>query len=195
MKITLKKYDSAWPQQFEKEKQEVQDILSAFSPVIEHIGSTSIPGLAAKPVIDILIGISSPGDLDDAIQHFDLPGYKYIQKHEDIMPFRRFIVKGAFDEVNLPWKIGRETALPADFRYMITHHIHMVETSSDFFEDHILFRDYLRLNDDARIAYELLKTYLSEKEWNDGNDYAAAKTNFVRSVLDKAKHECEVAVE
>ena len=191
MKITLREYDSSWPQQFQAEQQQLQKILHKFSPAIEHIGSTSVPGLAAKPIIDILIGFSSMEELNASVDHFQLPDYRYMPKYEDVMPFRRYILKGAFEGTGVPWKIEKETKLPSDFRYTVTHHIHMVEASGDFWKDHLLFRDYLRAHEQPRIAYELMKTHLAEKEWNDMNDYAQAKTGFIKSVLEKARNECQ----
>jgi GrpB-like predicted nucleotidyltransferase (UPF0157 family) len=136
---------------------------------IEHIGSTSIPGLAAKPIIDIMLGVSRLADADEIIPKMCEIGFEYVSKYEDVMPYRRYFVK-------------RESGKS-------TYHIHSVEVNSPFWKRHLLFRNYLRHNPQAREDYYKLKKDLSQKEWNDSNDYADAKTEFVRSIQNIAARE------
>ncbi len=96
-------------------------------------------------------------------------GYTYIAAYEDVMPYRRFFIKEK-DGVR-------------------THHIHMVEKDTEFWERHLAFRDCLRNNTLERQAYYKLKKELSSKEWKDGNDYAAAKTDFIRTIEKKIQNQ------
>jgi GrpB-like predicted nucleotidyltransferase (UPF0157 family) len=133
---------------------------------LEHIGSTSIPGLGAKPVIDILLGVTRHRNAEDIIPKMELLGYEYVFKYEDVMPERRYFIK----TVN-----GKST-----------HHIHSVEITSEFWKRHLLFRDYLRANSNIRNEYYELKKKLSEIDWEDKMGYTDAKTDFIRKIEKKA---------
>ena len=111
---------------FEEEKQLLQAVLGEVSAKVEHIGSTSVDRLAAKPIIDIMIGLTDFSVADGLVPRIETLGYEYIKKYEDEMPFRRFFVK--------------------NLKGIRTHQIHMVEIDSEFWGRHLLFRDYLRHN-------------------------------------------------
>jgi GrpB-like predicted nucleotidyltransferase (UPF0157 family) len=145
---------------FEKESGRLLETLSADGIVIEHIGSTAVPGLEAKPIIDIMIGLPDFGRADAFVPLIQGLGYEYIQKYEDEMPFRRFLY---LDEDG-----GRRV------------NIHMVGINSPFWKRHLMFRDYLRQNPTVREEYHRLKLDLAAREWTDRNDYAQAKTDFIR---------------
>ena len=129
--------------------------------LIEHIGSTAIPGLAAKPTIDILIGIK---DLEGAgmIPLLQSAGYVYVPEFELDMPERRYFYKGRKVE--------------DDF------HLHMVELESPFWKRHLAFRDHLRLHLDEVKAYEELKLALAKKFRDDRDGYTEAKTEFITRI-------------
>jgi GrpB-like predicted nucleotidyltransferase (UPF0157 family) len=187
MKVTLVPYNPEWKTMFESERGRLSEALREFSPGIEHIGSTSIEGLGAKPVIDIQIGVHKKEHLDMAVPLIINLRYIYCKKYEDELPFRRYF----FDVENpgneeLPKvlythndRISRE-----DFPHI--HHIHMVEYNSDWWKRHIAFRDYLRKNNEARDAYYIVKAELAQKDWKTVNDYADAKTEFVRRIERRA---------
>lgn len=162
MKIIIKKYDPNWETEFQKEKQLLLKSINDSEIVVEHIGSTSIKGLGAKPVIDIMIGVTDFSMLNNYVPAIEGLGYTYISKYEDMMPYRRFFIKERNDNK--------------------THHIHMVEIDSEFWIRHIAFRDHLRSNKTDRDNYYTLKKNLSKQEWKDGNEYAAAKTEFIKSI-------------
>src|SRR5215210_978819 len=92
MKVTIAEYSSAWSQMFEGERIHLEQILPA-SAVIEHVGSTSVPGLAAKPVIDIMIGLADFVEADALVPKMQEAGYVYASHREVEMPYRRFFVK------------------------------------------------------------------------------------------------------
>jgi GrpB-like predicted nucleotidyltransferase (UPF0157 family) len=164
MKIQLTDYDPAWTDIFEKEKDRLKKILPDNS-TIEHIGSTSIINLCAKPIIDILCGLENFAHADSFIDVIVRLNYEYIDKYTTLIPERRFFKKYT------------------DHKF----HIHLVQTNGDWWKRHILFRDYLRTNIDAKNEYALLKRQLEKREWADGNEYADAKTEFIKTIEQKAK--------
>jgi GrpB-like predicted nucleotidyltransferase (UPF0157 family) len=169
MKVTIVEYRPEWRKMFEDEKRILQTTLGEISAQIEHIGSTAVVGLAAKPIIDLLVGLEDFSIADHVVPKIQALGYEYIQKYEDVMPFRRFFVK--------------------EQGGIRTHQIHMVGIGTEFWERQILFRDYLRQNPDIGEQYASLKKKLAGREWADVNEYADAKTEFIRGVEDKAKGE------
>jgi GrpB-like predicted nucleotidyltransferase (UPF0157 family) len=169
LKIIIQPYDSNWPALFEAEKARLEQSLRGHFVSIQHIGSTSVPGLGAKPIIDIMIAVYSLAEADEfCVRPIVEMGYSHIAEFEAETPQRRFFRK--------------ETA--AGVR---THHIHLVEINSDWWVDHLLFRDYLRGNSQARRAYEAHKRQLTEQEWNSSNDYADAKAAFIQRIMEEAR--------
>ena len=167
MKVIITEYSPIWQALFESEKELLQAALGENENIIEHMGSTSVVGLAAKPVIDILIGLYDFSIANDMVAKIQALGYEYIPTYEDEMPFRRYLKKVAH---------GKDT-----------HHIHMVEIGGEFWERHLLFRDYLRNNPKAMNEYADLKQKLATEDWENTNKYADAKTSFIRGIEKKAK--------
>lgn len=167
MKINVAAYDSGWITVFRTAKAELGASLISVGPVIEHVGSTSVPGLAAKPVVDIMVGIPDFSIADSVVPLVVAAGYEYDPASEDAMPYRRYFRRRSH---------GRGT-----------HHIHMVELGGDFWERHILFRDYLRKHEDVRQQYAELKLSLAKREWPSGQEFCDAKTDFIRSVEARAR--------
>lgn len=163
MKITLSEYNPEWPVLFEKEKEQVIKVLSDIPHQIHHTGSTSIPGLGAKPVIDILLGINSYSGLKDIIPILTQIGFEY-RNLEHFIPQWAYFTR------------------PQPFRC----HIHCVEITSDFYKRQITFRDYLRTHDDKRDKYYILKKELAEIEWEYPMDYSFAKDDFIRNTEKEA---------
>ena len=159
MQIIIEEYQETWPQLFIAEKERLSSLLPASSR-IEHIGSTSVPGLAAKPVIDIMVGLADFAVADELVPCIASLQYEYLKFIESQMPYRRFFRK---------------------FEGQIrTHHIHMVEIGTEFWNRHLAFRNYLREHDDVANDYATLKRELAQRDWDDMNDYADAKTEFIR---------------
>jgi GrpB-like predicted nucleotidyltransferase (UPF0157 family) len=167
MKVLLTPYSLSWPRDFEAEKLSLQQQISL--PVkIEHIGSTSVAGLCAKPIIDILIGVANESQLDILVPEIQDLGYQYISRYENEMPYRRFFLK----EKNA----------------VRTHQIHAVAYKSTFWIRHLQFRDYLRAHSEVAEEYAALKRRLAERDWESINDYADAKTAFIRRIEEAAKN-------
>lgn len=163
--VIIVPYDPRWPAQFEEEKTRLIADIGAYVLSIEHIGSTAVPGLAAKPVIDILIGVHSLQEASLFIPPLEARGYEYVPQYEDEMPFRRYLHR----------KVNGEH----------THHLHMVEPTTHFYKVQLAFRDYLRTHPETRDAYAALKVHLSEKYRNDRMAYTNAKSDFILGVLEQ----------
>ena len=167
--IELSVYQDAWPQMAEQEIKKLYGILPKQHIIdIQHVGSTAIPGMSAKPVIDIQIAVDSLSAIKPiAIKALKEIGYEYWDKNPD--PERLFFAKG----------------MPP-FGEKRTHHVHIVELSSRHWQEKILFRDYLRTHSEARVEYELLKKHLAQKYLYDREQYTSAKTEFIHEILHQA---------
>ncbi|MEO8402098.1 MAG: GrpB family protein [Gammaproteobacteria bacterium] len=165
--IYLSPYNPEWPDLFAAEKELLLRFAGQYIAVIEHIGSTAIPSISAKPVIDIMIGVNKLSDVtDEAIQALEKQGYNYIKKYEIEMPYRRYFQKN-------------------DSQGNRTHQIHLVKIHGDFWNRHLLFRDFLRTHPEDAKNYEKLKLDLANK-FDDTNEYAKAKTDFCNKIHAKA---------
>ncbi|MDB4984615.1 MAG: yqkA [Patescibacteria group bacterium] len=171
--VKLVEYDPQWPFLFEKEKTSLKELLGDKVLSIEHIGSTSIPGVPSKPILDIDIAISSLNDAEYFIDKLPLIGYKYLDQTDKWVETprykkRRFFVKETEGKT--------------------THHLKIVEISDqESWGDQILFRDYLRTHQDARESYIELKRSLADQYEHDRKSYTASKVAFIQEILNKAK--------
>lgn len=159
--ITVVDYDPRWPAIYEENRAAIVRALGPLVRGIEHIGSTAVPGLAAKPVIDIMVGVTAD-DLDRIIEPLLGIGYEYSPDWEISMPLRRYFRRIAADNED-------------------THHVHVVPYGEEFWTRHLRFRDYLRSHPEAARAYGDLKKRLAG-EHRGSIDYTFAKAEFIRSV-------------
>jgi GrpB-like predicted nucleotidyltransferase (UPF0157 family) len=171
MKVAIVAYCPEWRELFEAEKRALQAVLGGVAAQIEHVGSTAVVGLAAKPIIDVMIGLEDFSVADQLVPSIEALGYEYIQKYETVMPFRRFFTK--------------------EQEGTRTHQIHMVGIGPEFWERLILFRDYLRQHAEVAARYAALKQELAARDWVDVNEYADAKTEFVRKIETEARRAVE----
>lgn len=190
MKIIFEKYNPFWKEQFESIKSELEKNIGLLHPIIEHIGSTSVEGLSAKPIIDIMIGVKDESELDKVPPLLQGKDYVYYQKYNEDMPYRRFFIKLTDQPHNLgfPEVIYSESEIPEELhnhRHRIAH-IHTIPVSSEHWLRHIAFRDYLRTHPEIREEYQQLKEKLSTMEWFDGNDYNEGKDPFIKREEKKA---------
>lgn len=166
--IAVSDYDPAWPKMFEQERANLRSALGALVLTVEHIGSTAVPGLAAKPIIDLLVGVH---DLNDARSRCSEPlralGYTYIPEYQSWLPDELFFRKG----VPGPW----------------THHVHVMEPSNARWEAFLTFRDYLRTHPEVARAYGNLKKSLAAKFKDDIASYRNAKHDFVVGAMAEAR--------
>lgn len=184
MKLPFESYNPAWKTMFEGLKEELSEMLLVLSPLIEHIGSTSVDGLSAKPIIDIMIGVSDYRDLDRVPLFLNNGSYVYYEKYNEDMPYRRFFVRLTANakELGLMEVIGKEDDIPEQMHdhSLRMAHVHVIPTDSEHWLRHIAFRDYLRAHPAIVQEYQTLKERLTQQEWKDGNDYNAGKDVFLK---------------
>ena len=169
--IIINDYDPEWVKKYEKEKNEILQAIGEYIIAIEHIGSTAVVGLASKPIIDILIGLSSLEDAKKCIPILKKMNYEYVPEHEKILPDRRYFRKQPDGTANRKY------------------HVHMVEINSHFWNRQLLFRDYLRKNPEVLKDYETVKRLLAKKFQNDRHSYTTGKEGFILLILEKAEKE------
>jgi GrpB-like predicted nucleotidyltransferase (UPF0157 family) len=156
-------YDPRWPDLYERARSELVDVLAESVVEIEHVGSTAVPGLASKPVIDIAIGVDTidrPGLVDELVGL----GYVYVPEYEEELPFRRYFRRG-YPDLELHPTIEKSG-----------YHLHVVEAGHPFMRADVAFRDHLRSHPEDARAYAAVKQGLSGL---DGQEYYDAKAPFV----------------
>ncbi|MBI2279252.1 MAG: GrpB family protein [Bacteroidetes bacterium] len=181
MKITVEEYNNDWPNKFSEEQLAINNALLNFSPTIEHIGSTSVVGLGAKPTIDILVGLKDKSHLDEVINPMINCGYTYFKLYEPSWPSRRLFVKLTPLKNLVPPKIigiGEEYIGGKDFKSLANIHI-IVKDTYDWTR-HIAFRDFLNTYPEIKDKYYKLKKNLSEQEFKHQFEYSAAKDSFIK---------------
>ena len=156
-------YSPEWVQLFEQEEKRLRDLVGEYVLDIQHVGSTSISGMPAKPILDIGITIAQYEDGNNCIKPIESLGYKY--RGEFGVARRYYYVKG-------------------DPR---THHIHMLERDSKEWQRMIFFRDSLRKDKGIAQEYAELKRRLADQYQNDREAYTEGKTGFIKDILDRAK--------
>ena len=166
-RIEIASYDPAWPALYAQEEARLRELL-AFIPSleIEHFGSTSVPGLAAKPILDIMIGVESRGLWPGLVEPVKTLGYAYWDqnpKEEEL-----FFVKG----------------MPP-FGEKRTHHLHVYDFQGTRWKKELAFRDYLRAHPDEARRYGALKRALASKFTFNREAYTDAKTEFIQNILAK----------
>lgn len=152
-------YDAKWSHLFEVEAKNIKAALGDNCLTIHHIGSTAVPGLSAKPIIDMLPVVKNILEVDQAADAMKKLGYE--EKGECGVPFRRYFQKGG------------------DLR---THNVHIFEEGNPEIDRHIKFRDWMRTHSDDRDAYGTLKTELALKYPNDIINYCLGKDAFVTDI-------------
>ncbi|OCA70837.1 hypothetical protein BBI01_12940 [Chryseobacterium artocarpi] len=184
MKVTFEKYNPVWKEQFESIKKELEKSIGFLHPEIEHIGSTSVEGLSAKPIIDIMIGVKNETELDHIPLLLQGQDCIYYEKYNEEMPYRRFFIKLKDKPLSLdfPEIIHSGDEIPKELHNheLRIAHIHTILTSSEHWLRHIAFRDYLRSHSKVKEEYQQLKEKLSQMEWIDGNDYNDGKDPFIK---------------
>jgi len=160
--ITVVDYDPAWPVIFDRLRERIATALGSLAVRIEHVGSTAVPGLAAKPIIDIDTVIRALGDLPVAIESLEAIGYVHLPEIKGGPPGCE-----AFDRP------------PGD----PVHHLFVCTQDADQLHKHIAFRDYMRTHPDARAEYVALKRGLAARFSHDRLRYTESKTEFIERIL------------
>src|SRR2546425_7316402 len=162
-KIVLADYDPRWPVLFAREIERIKSALGAKALSIEHVGSTSVPGLPAKPIIDILLVVESSADEKSYLPTLEEAGYVLRIREPDWHEHRKF--KGPDTNINL----------------------HVFSKGDDEIERMLIFRDWLRENPTDRDFYLRTKRELAQKDWNFVQNYADAKSKVVESIIARAR--------
>ena len=165
--IVVSDYNPAWPATFEQERASLHTALGPLALTIEHIGSTAVPGLAAKPIIDLQLSVRSLAEArSSCVGPLQALGYAYMPQYEARLPGELFSRKG----LSGPW----------------THHLHILQGDHPRWQRRLLFRDYLRNHPEVAGAYAKLKRDLAAAFDDDISGYMNAKTAFVAATLAEA---------
>ncbi len=157
--ITIVEYSSAWPIRYEQERALIVAVLGDHVNLIEHIGSTAVLGLAAKPKIDVLVVVD---DIDDEPHYLPaLEGAGHVLRVRE-----------------LGHRMFRTIAKDV--------HVHLWSSGSAEIERHLRFRDWLRESESDRRLYETVKRELAVRSWNDSNEYAEAKSRVIAEIMGRA---------
>jgi GrpB-like predicted nucleotidyltransferase (UPF0157 family) len=157
--IVVAEYDPTWPSRYEAQAQAIATVLGEALLRIEHVGSTSVPGLAAKPIIDMLVVVRDSADEPSYIPRFAALGYSL--RVRDPGFFEHRMLRTAARDV----------------------HVHVFSPGAAEIARMLAFRDQLRRSAEDRERYEAVKRQLAGQEWPDMNAYAAAKTSIIEGIL------------
>ena len=157
VRIRIADYDAAWPERFERERARLSSALGTTALDIQHIGSTAVPGLAAKPIVDIVVVVADPEDEPAFVPALEAAGYVLRVREPGHRMFRT---------------PERDV------------HVHLWPERPEV-ERQIAFRDRLRASPEDRAAYERLKRELAERDWDDVNHYADAKSELIAAILER----------
>lgn len=159
--VVISEYDDQWPEIFQRHERVIREALGDIAVRIEHIGSTSVPGFAAKPIIDILVVVPDPGDESSYLPALVVAGYELRVREPE------------FDEHRMVRTPERDV------------HVHIFPPHSKEIDRYMAFRNQLRTNSVDRIRYERAKRMLAEREWEDMNEYADAKSEVIEEIISK----------
>ena len=162
-RIQIVDYDPEWPRLFEREARRVQDTLGNRVLLIEHVGSTSVPGLAAKPKIDVLLVVADSADEQAYVPALEAAAYVLRIREPDWYEHR--MLKGPDTDINL----------------------HVFSSGCPEIDRMLLFRDWLRSHGADRRLYERTKRELASLDWKYTQNYADAKTSVVEEILARAR--------
>lgn len=160
--IELSAYDAAWPRLYGQEAEKIRLALGPIVVALHHTGSTSVPGLAAKPVIDIVLVVPNSSDEPAYVPQLEAAGFRFRFREPEWFEHR--LLEGERPRVNL----------------------HVFTAGCAEIERMLAFRDWLRTHDDDRLLYEQTKRGLSMRKWGEVQDYADAKTEVVQAILARA---------
>jgi GrpB-like predicted nucleotidyltransferase (UPF0157 family) len=162
--VILKKYDTAWPEKFIQESDRIRMALGEHAILIEHIGSTSVPGMVAKPIIDILLVVADSANELSYVPALEAAGYLLRMREPEWHQHRLF--KGPDTDVNL----------------------HVYTQGSDEIERNLIFRNWLRVNKVDRNLYSQTKKRLAKRKWKYVQNYADAKSEVIDAILCRANN-------
>jgi GrpB-like predicted nucleotidyltransferase (UPF0157 family) len=164
--VVLSEYDPCWPERYQHERDRILHAIGEYVVAIEHIGSTAVPGLGAKPIIDIMVAVRSlRRDAPACVEPLRRLGYEHVSRPD--FKDSAFFCHGVWG--------------PS------TRHLHLTEYGSAFWNEKLLFRDYLRLHSDTAAEYFALKCSLASKHAANRTAYTDAKSSYIHSVMNRAR--------
>src|SRR5262245_19174687 len=166
--VRLAPYSPEWARLFDQEAALLRTVMGKAAQHIEHVGSTAIPGMLAKPIIDLVVIMSSLDKATAWIPTLEGLGYEY--RDDTGVPGRLLFVKGP--------------------HMQRTHHLSLTEMTAEFYKEKLLFRDYLKTHRDAFDEYFKLKKNLALSYPNDREAYTSGKLAFVERILRLASNTC-----
>jgi N-methylhydantoinase B/oxoprolinase/acetone carboxylase alpha subunit/GrpB-like predicted nucleotidyltransferase (UPF0157 family) len=158
--VRVVEYDGEWPERFENERRRIANALGLVARRLEHVGSTAVPGLGAKPIVDMSVGVDDPDDDAVFVPQLAAAGY------------------------------GLRVIEPGHRMFRTPDrgvHVHVWREGSEGQIDQLVFRDWLRTHDDDRDRYEALKRELAARQWESMGDYADAKSDVVADIMERAE--------
>jgi len=161
--VELHSYDASWPRAFEVERERLLSLFPGTFEDIQHIGSTAVPGLSAKPVIDILAGVQSITFAERLALPLCQSGYATSAEFNESLSDRKWFMR---------WANGHRT-----------HHLHLVVHGSSVWHERLVFRDALRSSPELAAEYAALKTRLAAAHPKDREAYTDAKAEFVHAAV------------
>lgn len=164
--IILVESDPGWPKAFEREAHRIRSILGDKIIQLEHVGSTSVPGLCAKPIIDMLLVVENSADEMSYVPALEAAGYQLRIREPEWFEHRMF--KGPDIDINL----------------------HVFSAGTSEVERMLRFRDWLRSNEGDRDKYAQVKRSLAETTWRHVQHYADAKTSIIQEIMERANAKC-----
>lgn len=164
--VELHSYNASWPQAFEVERDRLLSLFPNDFIDVQHIGSTAVPGLCAKPVIDILAGVQSIAVAERLALPLCRSGYTMSAEFNESLPDRKWFMR---------WANGHRT-----------HHLHLVVHGSPVWHERLRFRNALRSTPELAAEYSALKTQLAATHLKDREAYTDAKAEFVRAIAREA---------
>jgi GrpB-like predicted nucleotidyltransferase (UPF0157 family) len=167
--IRIVDYDPAWPEIFREEAERVRGALGERALRLEHVGSTSVPGLGAKPIIDMLLEIADSADEARYVPALEAAGYELHVREPEWYEHRMFKGGGG------------------------TIYLHVFSAGCPEIARILRFRDWLRAHADDRALYERTKRDLAQREWSRMQEYADAKTSVVEEILRRAATACKTS--
>lgn len=161
-RIELQESDPSWANLYSREEARIRSVLGAKALVVEHVGSTSVPGLAAKPIIDVVLAVADSSDEESYVPALEAEGYVLTIREEDWFEHRLF--KGSGTNINL----------------------HVFSNGATEIDRMLAFRDHLRTNPGDRTRYEDVKRELASQDWKFVQNYADAKSGAIAEIMKRA---------
>ena len=175
--VVIVEYNPRWPELYGREELCILKVLGGEVLAIEHIGSTAVPGLGGKPIIDIMLGVSDSDEAALCLEPLRKLGYVDVTPQPGNPEWYYCLAKGPHTDPHLD----------------TTYHLHLVKFKSDHWRRHLLFREFLRIHPEVAREYYELKRELAGRYGSDRRAYTEGKTAFIEAIVARARGEGQSA--